>query len=287
MKKFLIASIAAAVALTSCVGLLAACDKDDDSSSVVSGNTGSGSTNTTDSSTGSGSGSGSTTFTPSTEISMEGTVYYTGNQTVIFQISTNEDTTFKSTISTSDITFSGALAGKTITSVTYNNSYKVTVLLDGTVTASESQLEDFNGTITLGASAMSNNKSYTVNTEVDFHPVIEAHGRISTNKASDGTNQYIYYTTLQLPYGSINQEAIENDNKLKLEYLTFTNATPNAKIASFKINANGRILITITGFEITAEKGPYPIVKMDASVTSLNIELTIDVGLETAFDIDE
>jgi hypothetical protein len=205
-----------------------------------------------------------------------GTIYYEGEQTVKLSVSdtTKNKTTFKDSITKSDITLSGVLAGKTVKDVTYVSSTEISLVVDGEVTANETQADDY-GTITVAKSAMANNASANCLARVDFNPEL----RVVDNSYSIIAGVVDCSSTFELPYGSFNEDNVTTDNIIvpadDVEVIT-------------EITTDGNLKITVNNYLSEADDETainYPVAKISANVTTFNTDLYVYVGTGSSYGI--
>jgi hypothetical protein len=153
------------------------------------------------------------------------------------------------------------LAGKTVKSVTYENSTKVTVVVDNKVTATSSQSNE-KGTITVSKNAVSTNKAYGCTTDVDFDPQMFCR----TVTAERG----IYRSYFYLPYGSFIEANATKEN------IVFSNLNADAQV-NIRLNDAGGLVITVQNFTPTTES-QYPVATIGANVTTFNKVFTVNIG---------
>jgi hypothetical protein len=206
-----------------------------------------------------------------------GTIYYEGEQTVKLSISdsTENKTTFKDSITKDDITLSGVLAGKTVTSATYVSATEVSLVLDGAVTANETQADDY-GTITVAKSAMANNATANCIAKVDFNPQVT----VVSNSYSTIAGLANCSSTFKLPYGSFIESNVTTDNII-------VPADDVEVVAS--VTTEGYLKICVHNYlPVTDDSGnvyKYPIAKISANVTTFNTDLYVYIGTGSVYGI--
>jgi hypothetical protein len=205
-----------------------------------------------------------------------GTIYYEGEQTITLGISdyTENKTTFKSSVSASDITFSGALEGKNIKSVSYVSETEISLVLDGQVKGTSSQSNEI-GTITVNNSAMANNATANCLVYVNFNPMMtvsNSYGNIGTSVNCSST-----YT---LPYGSFIKDNV-NETNIDVE-------AGDAEV-NITLTDEGKLHISVKGYTpIADEHGTvykYPVAKISANVTTFNTDIYVYVGTGTFYNL--
>jgi hypothetical protein len=212
-------------------------------------------------------------------LSESGTIYYEGEQTVTLSISdtTEEKTTFKESVKTSDITLSGLLVGKTVTQVTYESSTQLSLVLDGKVTATSAEADGY-GTITVAKTAMANNAEANCIVRVDFDPhmMVRSYSSLSTANGKTCTS------TFELPYGSFIAENVNTDNIIvPIDGVEVTTT----------LTEEGYLKITVKGYTpYTSDNGTvfnYPVAKISANVTTFNKDLYVYIGSGFSYALAE
>jgi hypothetical protein len=211
-------------------------------------------------------------------LTVSGTIYFEGEQTVTLGMSDSSEhaTTFKDSITVDDITLTGLLAGKTVKSVTYVSATEVTLVVDGTVTTKASDVKDNEyGVVTVAGKALANTAKGSGYVRVDYAP--QFLGGSCTYSTIAGVVHCS--TTFTLPYGSFNESNINAD------HITIV-AGEGTVTAS--LTEDGALKVAVEGFtpwtyeDVTYN---YPVVKIDASVTSFDVDLTVSVGTAGSYDL--
>jgi hypothetical protein len=205
-----------------------------------------------------------------------GTIYYEGEQTVTLGISeyTENKTTFKNSVSASDITFSGALEGKNIKSVSYVSETEISLVLDGKVNTTSTQSTEL-GTITVSNTAMANNATANCLVYVNYKPTMS----VSNSYANIGT-MVNCSSTYTLPYGSFIAENVNSTN-IDVE-------AGDAEV-TISLTDDGKLYIRVKGYTpIADEHGTvykYPMAKISANVTTFNTDIYVYVGTGILYNL--
>ncbi len=200
-------------------------------------------------------------------LTTEGTVYFEGEQTISVkqEESSENKTTFLSTISAKDVSVSGVLVGKTVKSVNYLSETEILVTLDGKVTADKSHKED-TGTITVSHNALKNGADGKTLLRVNFEPKMS----VTYNVRNTALKKYVSEFTL--PYGYFITENVNADN---------IEVPVNDVTVNLSVTEEGALRIEVIGFEPFTYNGTtfnYPVAKINANVTTFNKELYVTVG---------
>lgn len=201
-------------------------------------------------------------------LSAVGAVYFEGEQTITLKQEEHSEnkTTFKDTITASDITVSGVLAGKSVKSIKYISETELLLTLEGKVSADKSHKEE-TGTITVSYTALGNGANGNALLRVDFEPKM-----VVTHNL---TNTFIkkYVSEFTLPYGSFIEENVNKDN--------IDVPVSDGVIVNMSVTDEGALRIEVIGFEPVEYKGEtynYPMAKISANVTTFNKDLYVNIG---------
>lgn len=174
--------------------------------------------------------------------------------------------TFNSDISVKDITLSGALEGKTVSSVSYISSEEINVTLTGDV-SKIFDTETGEGILTISKRALKNDGDSFCYVNV-YKPILDTS---SAMKGGSSTNMKAY-STYKLPYGSFTEFATLDHIKLKDE----TNGTlQKVNISEDKLSMD----VAVIDYNPSKEGATsFPILVMESTVTTFNVEISIYVG---------
>jgi hypothetical protein len=255
MKKNFFITIALALVMMFCVGQFSGCFDNDDVDGASDVN----------------------------ELELNGTIYNEGEQSVTLRIAERAEnpTTFKSTVSAAEITFSGVLEGKTIKSVTYVDESSIALTVDGTVTADNPQAQELGttvaskalekelGMITVSKKAFENNKEGNCYLRVNFDPCLNC------NSASCSTYSGIYRSTFTLPYGSYIEENVTLDN-INIPIVN------DGMTATVSLDADGKLFIEVKGF-VATDEFKYPMAQIGANVSTVNKSYLVYIGIFNSY----
>ena len=199
-------------------------------------------------------------------IEVNGSIYIEGEQTIYVSGVTSAmgdaPAVFHSDITAADITLGGAVAGKTIESVSFVSSEEIRIVLSGKVTSFEG--DGALGEVTVSARALEGNE--------DSYGIV----RVYTPKLSTESNFVVgsatnkqYSSTFSLPYGSFTDYAT-------VENIALVDPT-NGVLSKVEVS-EGKLSVTVEQYDPT--KGEtYPLVRIPANATTFNVEIEAYVGM--------
>lgn len=198
------------------------------------------------------------------EIAVSAQIYDEGEQeVVIYFTNNNEKTTFKSTVTTSDISFEGNLRGRTVTKVVRTSEISLTVTLGGKCVASSAP-SDRNKIVVMG-DAVSDGKTYAC-----IVRTVKQSGIVASTVSAEGD---VFKSVFEMTSGSrFNEEFIN------ASWIILTNgngATMDIEVAFDSENMT--VTVTVSDFE-PSEIHPKPEVKFSEETTSLEREFVFLVG---------
>ncbi len=196
------------------------------------------------------------------EIAISDAIYEQGAQVVsIYFTNANDSTTFKTTISTSNIKFEGDLYGRYATKVELTSGNRLEVTLGGKCVVS-SVASSKNRIVVMGE-ATSDGKNYACN----ISKVLEA-GLISISNTNEaGVFSSVFKTTSGTTF---------DEEYIFSQFITVTNGEYEEISVIFN-EENNTVTVSIENFDVTSEN-PKPIVRFAPETTSLNKALTVAVG---------
>jgi len=200
-------------------------------------------------------------------------LYFDGEQTISIKPSDygSKTSTFLETITKSDITVSGILVGKTVTSVEYISENEIKVTFSGKVKASEPKdSDDTNsiGKITISRKAIKNGIAGSIYLRVNYHPKMVC----NTSNSSASSINKTYVSVFSLPYGNFITANVNTTNIIVPD----DNST-----VSVSVTDDGKLRIEVSGFtpyEYNGQTYSYPVAKLNANVTTFNKDLYVTIG---------
>ena len=198
-------------------------------------------------------------------IEYNGRIYADGEQTIAVTGTTSAmgdaPAEFQSDVSVGDIKLGGALAKKTVQSVTFVSSDEIQIVLSGEVTFEGEAAE---GKITVSSRALKGgNSSYCIVW------VNKPSLSVGSNMSFGSSTNKTISSTLTLPYGSFTTDATT-------EHITLVDST-NGVIESVELHGERELTITVKDFNPSLGES-YPAVRLDACTTTFNREVVVTLG---------
>lgn len=198
-------------------------------------------------------------------IEVDGIIYIDGKQTIyvsgVTSVMGDAPAVFHSDITAADITLGGAVAGKTIESVSFVSSEEIRIVLSGKVTSFEG--DGALGEVTISARALEGNE--------DSYGMVRVYKpKLSTKSSlvSGSTTNKKYISTFSLPYGSFTDYAT-------VENIALVDRT-NGVLSKVEVSER-ELSVTVEQYDTT--KGEtYPLVRIPANATTFNVEIEVYVG---------
>jgi hypothetical protein len=199
------------------------------------------------------------------EISVGSSIYDEGAQEVsIYFSNANASTTFKTTISTDDITFEGDLSGRTAESISIVNGTRITVTLGGQCSVSTSS--NTKNRIVVSGNATSDGRTYACVVSKVLESGLTVTDHSNSVVSNVGTFTSVFKTT---------SGATFDEDNITEAFITLTNDNSgNADIDVTFDSENQMVTVTVSNFSVTDEV-TNPIVKFLASTTSLEKDILV------------
>lgn len=199
-------------------------------------------------------------------IEVGGMIYIDGEQTIyvsgVTSVMGDAPAVFHSDITAADITLGGAVAGKTIESVSFVSSEEIRIVLSGKVTSFEG--DGALGEVTVSARALEGNE--------DSYGMVRVYTpKLSTvfGSVTGSTTKQKCRSLFSLPYGSFTDDATAENIAL---------VDPTNGVLSEVALIEGELRVTVENYDPTkGEK--YPLVRIPANATTFNVEIEVHVGM--------